>query len=155
MLINVVASSWLVISRRERKKKRMIDSCTVVRCRHGPLLGWDQGMQFVAQEVGGALVILWGNHEMENGTGAFVHTKDCKSDFDGVYGPILDRVLPSDWRVGYGTSHKPVRWSMFEPGGFLLEPLLSNLKVVVKVGKTVLVHGGLDLEHLTMMVSKD
>jgi hypothetical protein len=80
----------------------------------------------------------------------FVCTKDYKSDFDGVYGPILDRVLPSDWRVGYGTRHKPVCWSIFEPGGFLVEPLLSNLKVVVKVGKTLLVHdGGLDSEHLT------
>lgn len=103
-----------------------------------------------AAVAGGVLVMLWGNHEVENADGVFTCTaRSFTGDFDSQYAEVLDRVLDSDWRKGYDDSLKPARWAMFEPGGFLAKPFLSKLKVAVKVGRTVFVHGGLDVEHLT------
>ena len=56
-----------------------------------------------------------------------------------------------NWKDEYGVGafpaapHKrPYRFATMEPGSILAAPLLSKLKVAVKVGKSVLVHGGLN-----------
>jgi hydrogenase maturation factor len=100
-----------------------------------------------AVKEGGAVVILWGNHEIENATGCNSFPMDYADDFDGIYGPMLDSEWKANWRLQYPDT-KPVRLAFFEPGGLLASPLLRNLKIAVKVGKSVLVHGGLTMDHL-------
>jgi hypothetical protein len=113
-----------------------------------------------AKHAGGAVVILWGNHEVNNATGDFTCTRNYK-DFEKTFGPILDEWKgnkPEEWREQYrqnadvrsfrNETGYAARFAAFEPGGPLSGPFLSNLKVAVQVGRTVLVHAGLRVEHL-------
>jgi len=104
-----------------------------------------------AKQAGGAVIILWGNHEMLNATGDFTCTTNDKA-FEKTFGPILDEWKGNnkseEWHEQYQKRKYAARHATFEPGGPLSGPLLSNLKVAVQVGRTVLVHAGLRVEHL-------
>lgn len=110
-----------------------------------------------AQQAGGAVVVLWGNHEVCQSIGDFT----CTQNYDGfeeTFGPILDEWngnKPDVWRELYRQNASfrnktgyAARFAAFEPGGPLAVPFLSNLKVAVQVGRTVLVHAGLRADHL-------
>jgi len=59
-----------------------------------------------------------------------------------------DKETPAvDWRAQY-VENQPARWATYEPNGLLARSLLQNMKVAIKVGKTVCVHAGLTAEHL-------
>lgn len=96
-------------------------------------------------EQGGALVILWGNHEVCNAEHKFSCTEN-ETEFEETFGSVLDK-NDKTWRDKYG-HHYAARSAAMEPGGLLAEPFLSKLKVSVKVGRTVIVHGGLTVDHL-------
>lgn len=109
-----------------------------------------------AKEAGGAVVLLWGNHEVLNAIGRFDCTTDKKA-FQETFGKVLgDNPTPTTTttnykalgRVAYYGEDCHVRFAALAPGGPLAEPFLSKLKVAVKVGRTVLVHAGLTVDHL-------
>lgn len=104
-----------------------------------------------AVEHGGALILLWGNHEYVNAEGIFACTVNHR-EFESSFGDVLDK-YSTTWRNKYeksGKSGYAARSAAFEPGGLLSEPFMSNLKVSVKVGRTVMVHGGLTITHLAL-----
>lgn len=99
-----------------------------------------------AQKEGGRVVVLWGNHEVWNAERNFTCTND-ESAFETTFGDLLDGLEGGiAWRDNF--KQYPVRSRTFCPGGLLAEPFLSKLKMVVKIGNTVLVHGGLTVRHL-------
>ena len=100
-----------------------------------------------AKQAGGAVVILWGNHEVLNATGDFFCTTNDEA-FEKTFGPILDEWKGNKSEEWRGRKKYAARYATFEPGGPLSGPFLSNLKVAVQVGRTVLVHAGLRVEHL-------
>jgi hypothetical protein len=126
-----------------------------------------------APAVGGRVVLLTGNHEIMNAIGNFDYvTHDLEfeasvgqkidenlrfplspssSSTTTTSGELLEQTLssagPPQWRVQYGGNH-PARWTCFEPGGLLVAPLMSNMKVAFQVGKTVCVHAGLRASHI-------
>uniref|UniRef100_A0A7S1GPX1 Calcineurin-like phosphoesterase domain-containing protein n=1 Tax=Cyclophora tenuis TaxID=216820 RepID=A0A7S1GPX1_CYCTE len=90
----------------------------------------------------GQVIVLWGNHEVLNSLGDFYYTTG-DDEYQQQVGVIVDNALGSTyWRAQFA-DYQPSRWATYEPGGILAEPLLKNLKVAVKVGKTVCVHAGL------------
>lgn len=107
-----------------------------------------------AQLHGGALVMLWGNHEVSNVMGDFECSKDSTC-FKESLGSALAAMSalddgtewPPDWPLRYGNEHL-ARRTAFAPGGPLAIDLLSKLKVVVKVGRSILVHAGITAEVL-------
>lgn len=101
-----------------------------------------------ATKEGGHVILLWGNHEALNAQGLFHYTTG-EEEYEKTLGPIIDEQLKSDrWRFQY-SGNQPARWAAYEPGsGVLSHPILANMKVAVKVGKTVCVHAGLTAEHL-------
>jgi hypothetical protein len=128
-----------------------------------------------ADEVGGQVVMLHGNHEALNANGLFhyadprgnVEVEECfdtvlnqvrkesDGDEDEGVGGLLSSSKGDDgnvkakglWKMQYA-GNQPTRWAAFEPSGWLAEPLLSNMKVSVVVGQTVFVHAGLTASHL-------
>jgi Calcineurin-like phosphoesterase len=100
-----------------------------------------------AQEEGGRVILLWGNHEALNAAGLFQYTTG-DAEYEQYVGTSLDASLRSNrWRLQFA-GNQPARWAAFEPGGLLASPLLANMKVAVQVGKTVCVHAGLTKQHL-------
>ena len=101
-----------------------------------------------AAAQGGCVVLLWGNHEALNAGGMFHYTTG-EGEYEAWLGPKIDAQLQTQkWRVQYA-GNQPARWAAYEPGaGVLAHPLLSNMKVAVKVGRTVCVHAGLTAKHL-------
>lgn len=100
-----------------------------------------------AQEDGGRVIVLWGNHEALNAAGLFHYTTG-DSEYEVAVGSPLDTSLKTNrWRLQFA-GNQPARWAAFEPGGLLANTLLGNMKVAVQVGKTVCVHAGLKKEHL-------
>lgn len=100
---------------------------------------------------GGAVQILYGNHEALNAVGLFQYALD-EDEFEDVLGKPIDLVMTqslntTNWRHQFA-GNSPVRWAAFEPGGILSDTLCKNLKVAFVVGKTVCVHAGLTLDHL-------
>lgn len=97
---------------------------------------------------GGAVILLWGNHEALNAGGMFHYTTG-EFEYEQNLGKSIDAQLASNkWRVQYA-GNQPARWAAYEPGaGVLAHPLLSHMKVAVKVGRTVCVHAGLTSKHL-------
>jgi len=87
--------------------------------------------------------------------GNFVFANDYDKKWANAFEDVLKREKGESWAKLYGRPDSIVagscdsaREAVMEPGGLLAKPLLSKLKVVVKVGKTVFVHGGLTTEHL-------
>ena len=103
-----------------------------------------------AAEQGGHVIVLWGNHEALN-AGAQFHYTAGEEEYERIIGARIDQALSSSslqWRTQFG-NHQPARWATYEPGnGILATPLLANLKVAVKVGRTLCVHAGLTSQHL-------
>mmetsp|Transcript_16624 Transcript_16624/g.25431 ORF Transcript_16624/g.25431 Transcript_16624/m.25431 type:complete len:513 (+) Transcript_16624:104-1642(+) len=102
-----------------------------------------------AEEEGGALVMLHGNHEAMNAEGHFQYANPGGNfEFDHFIGKKLDQQLNTPlWRLQYA-DNQPARWAACEPGGVLAQQLLSNMKVVVVVGRTCFVHAGLTAGHI-------
>lgn len=97
---------------------------------------------------GGHVILLWGNHEALNAGGMFHYTTG-EDEYEQVLGHRIDEQLETEkWRLQYA-GNQPARWAAYEPGsGVLAHPLLANMKVAVKVGRTVCVHAGLTTQHL-------
>jgi len=101
-----------------------------------------------AHQHGGALAVLYGNHETMNVEGLFQYAWDQgNAEFEEEMGSTLDSVLTNRWRLQFA-GNQPARWAAMEPGGILAQPFLTSLKVAVVVGKSVMVHGGLTMKHI-------
>lgn len=100
-----------------------------------------------AQAAGGAVIVLWGNHEALNAAGLFQYATD-DVEYEQQLGTYLDDKLQTErWRIQFA-GNQPSRWAAYEPGGLLAKRLMANMKVAVKVGRTVCVHAGLTAKHL-------
>ena len=101
-----------------------------------------------AAAAGGAVSVLWGNHEVLNATGLFHYTTG-PHEFERLLGKPLDLHTPMRhaWRRQFA-GNQPVRWAACEPGGLLAQSLLSQLSVALVVGRTLCVHAGLTVRHL-------
>lgn len=100
-----------------------------------------------AKKEGGKVICLYGNHEALNAMGMFSYAMSDK-EYEEEVGPAVDEALKTkEWRKQY-VGNQPARWATFEPNGLLSRPLLANMKLAVKVGRTVCVHAGLTREHL-------
>ena len=97
----------------------------------------------------GKVILLVGNHEALNAMGLFQYAPS-DLEHEQTIGRAVDDVLGTQnlWRKQYA-NNQPARWASYEPGGLLAHSLLRNMKVAVRVGKTVCVHAGLLPEHLT------
>lgn len=100
-----------------------------------------------AAKDGGALSVLWGNHEVMNALGLFHYTQG--DEFEQRVGKPLDLHTPMrrHWRTQFA-GNQPARWAAWEPGGLLAHALLANLSVALLVGRTLCVHAGLKTRHL-------
>jgi len=109
---------------------------------------------------GGKVILLIGNHEAMNALGQFQYVYEnidvndssgnsySNSEHEHKIGVAVDEELQTpNWRIQYA-NNSPCRWACYEPGGLLSVSLLSNMKVAVRVGKTVIVHAGLRPSHL-------
>lgn len=96
----------------------------------------------------GKVILLVGNHEALNAMGLFQYAFS-DHEHEQTIGKAVDSVLGAQnmWRKQYA-NNQPARWASYEPGGLLAHSLLRNMKVAVRVGKTVCVHAGLKPEHL-------
>lgn len=96
---------------------------------------------------GGAVQLLYGNHEALNAVGLFQYTVG-DDELEENLGKPLDLIAASpNWRLQFA-GNSPVRWAAFEPGGLLSETLCKNFKVAVVIGRTLCVHAGLTSQHL-------
>lgn len=104
-----------------------------------------------AKEEGGALLLLHGNHEALNANGLFQYAfPGGNKEIDATFGAELDSRRGNGtqtWRLQYA-GNQPSRWAIFEPGGYLSEPLMMKMKVATVIGHSCFVHGGLTKEHL-------
>jgi len=103
-----------------------------------------------AYEAGGALLLLYGNHESLNAAGLFQYTNPGGNmEFERTIGARIDYNYGSNrWRLQFA-GNQPSRWASFEPGGLLSANMLSNMLVTCVVGRTVFVHAGLMASHLS------
>ena len=128
-----------------------------------------------AQTQGGAVIFLFGNHELWTSVGFYQldherymqnldYDDGIDDEFEVEFGDHLELSIgkmEEDWRyartlhhiVTNGVALHPrkvaARWAAMEPGGLLAKHFLSNFKIAVKVGQTILVHAGIAPEHLT------
>ena len=102
-----------------------------------------------AQEAGGGVLLLHGNHEALNAVGLFNYAlPEGNVEFEEIIGKGVDKYFQNQrWRIQFA-GNQPSRWAACEPGGLLSEPLLSKMKVSVVVGHTVFVHAGLTKKHI-------
>jgi Calcineurin-like phosphoesterase len=102
-----------------------------------------------AQRCGGAVTVLWGNHEVCNAEGDFTCTCD-QTAFQKSFAPAI--MAPGPLCAGDDGRNTAdpfaVRRQIFARGGLLAHTFLSKLKVVTKVGRSIFVHGGLLPMHL-------
>ncbi|KAG7337897.1 calcineurin-like phosphoesterase [Nitzschia inconspicua] len=104
-------------------------------------------MSHQAQAQNGKVIVLVGNHEVLNAMGLFQYALGDE-EYEERVAPVVDAQLGTKaWRTQY-VGNQPARWATYEPGGLLAASLLANMKVAVKVGRTVLVHAGLRPEHI-------
>lgn len=105
-----------------------------------------------AHMAGGALLLLYGNHESLNAAGLFQYANvQGNAEFECDVGTRIDYNLRSNrWRLQFA-GNEPSRWATLEPGGLLCENLLSNMMVACVVGRTVFVHAGLTANHLRVV----
>jgi hypothetical protein len=97
-----------------------------------------------AAKAGGALLLLYGNHESLNAAGLFQYANPGgNTEFEKTIGARIDYNYGSNrWRLQFA-GNEPSRWASFEPGGLLSENMLGNMLVSCVVGRTVFVHAGL------------
>lgn len=99
-----------------------------------------------AKVAGGAVVILWGNHELFNTRGDYDDSVDDNLAWSRAFGKAMEHRHGLEWRKGFWNvphlGNDKARWAAMEAGGLLAIPLLSKLKVMVKVGRSVFVHAG-------------
>lgn len=109
-----------------------------------------------ASQEGGAVQVLYGNHEALNAVGLFQYVAS-EDEMEQVLGKPLDLIMDHNFNSTTGESgmwrrqfagNSPVRWAAFEPGGVLSDTLCRHFKVAFVVGRTVCVHAGLTLAHL-------
>lgn len=119
-----------------------------------------------AAKAGGAVVVLWGNHEALNCQGQFHYTTGEQEYQEMVQSTVTqecDNHEDENVLRETGTAdsisrildlwsgpprHQPARQATYDPGtGLLVHPLLAKLKVAVKVGRTLCVHAGLTAHH--------
>lgn len=102
-----------------------------------------------AEKAGGALLLLYGNHESLNAAGLFQYANPGGNvEFEKTIGARIDYNYGSNrWRLQFA-GNEPSRWASFEPGGLLAENMLGNMLVACVVGRTVFVHAGLTATHL-------
>lgn len=98
-----------------------------------------------ARKSGGYLILLYGNHEFSN---MICDTRYCmfwknQSAFVETFEQIIKRWLNVSGGVT-DNRYLEFRRALFSPGGPLAGPFLSKLKVAVKVGSTILAHGGIE-----------
>lgn len=100
---------------------------------------------------GGRVFLLHGNHEALNANGLFQYADpDGNVEIESTLGHSFDEQKSEGtarWRIQYA-GNEPTRWAAFEPGGWLSQPLYSQMPVAVVVGKTCFVHAGLTKDHL-------
>ncbi|OEU18365.1 Metallo-dependent phosphatase [Fragilariopsis cylindrus CCMP1102] len=95
----------------------------------------------------GKVILLVGNHEAMNSMGLFQYAIN-DLEHERKIGLAVDEELETpNWRIQYA-KNQPSRWSSYEPGGLLATSLLANMKVAIRVGRTVCVHAGLRPSHL-------
>lgn len=100
-----------------------------------------------ALHTGGKVILLIGNHEAMNAMGLFQYAIN-DIEHERVIGIAVDEELDTpNWRIQYA-KNQPSRWACYEPGGLLASSLLANMKVAIRVGRTVCVHAGLRPSHL-------
>ena len=100
-------------------------------------------LQTDAKAAGGALHVLNGNHELMNAAGDLRYvTAGGFLEFEGV--PGVDLADPRASRV---PEPMRARWLAFAPGGPYARKLATR-PVILVVGETVFVHGGLLPEHV-------
>ena len=102
-----------------------------------------------AKKAGGALLLLYGNHESLNAAGLFQYADPGgNAEFERTVGRRIDYNFGSNrWRLQFA-GNEPSRWAAMEPGGLLSEDLLGNMMVACVLGRTAFVHAGLTAEHL-------
>ena len=104
-----------------------------------------------AKKAGGAVVVLWGNHELMNASGDYQCASSYGKPWSDAFEKALDRRHGEHWRNLFHVTSSwddPARWAAMEPGGLLSVPFLSKLKVMVKVGRSVFVHAGFYAEDI-------
>ena len=96
----------------------------------------------------GKVILLVGNHEALNAMGLFQYAF-TDHEHEVCIGSQVDATLGPEnlWRKQYA-NNQPARWASYEPGGLLAHSLLRNMKVAVRVGKTLCVHAGMSPQHL-------
>mmetsp|Transcript_10964 Transcript_10964/g.23295 ORF Transcript_10964/g.23295 Transcript_10964/m.23295 type:complete len:558 (-) Transcript_10964:337-2010(-) len=102
-----------------------------------------------AMAAGGRVVLLIGNHEVLNAMGLFQYAYS-DVEHEQVIGAAVDAAINGEqnkWRVQY-VGNQPARWASYEPGGLLAHSLMRNMKVAIRVGRTVCVHAGLKPHQL-------
>jgi len=102
-----------------------------------------------AKAAGGELHILLGNHEIMNADLDFRYVTPGAWDMWGdanTSGTMMVRLRDRLLNMGYPEYMKS-RINAFKPGGFVAKQM-SEMKVAIQIGDTVLVHGGLRLKHV-------
>lgn len=127
------------------------------------LLFWVERLAKEAAAHGGALHILNGNHEVMNVRGVFRYvTHGGLVDFQRwqLAQRISDSLKEkcdcgSDYRKALaaanmfkGDAHADARWTALQPGGPVTRRFLSRYPVVLQVGSTLFVHGGVLPQHV-------
>lgn len=128
-----------------------------------------------AETQGGAVIFLYGNHEVWTSIGfyqldheRYMQNLDCDDgiddEFEVEFGDHLEvamQEIEEDWRYARTLHHivtngielhprkVAARWAAMEPGGLLAKYFLSNFKIAIQVGQTILVHAGIVPQHLT------
>ena len=102
-----------------------------------------------AKAAGGAILLLYGNHESLNAAGLFQYANPGGNiEFEKTIGSRIDYNFGSNrWRLQFA-GNEPSRWAAFEPGGLLAENMMGNMLVACVMGRTVFVHAGLTANHL-------
>ena len=95
-------------------------------------------------------ILLYGNHESLNAAGLFQYANPGgNKEFEDTIGKRIDYNYGSNrWRLQFA-GNEPCRWASFEPGGLLADNMLQNMLVACVVGRTVFVHAGLTVSHLS------
>jgi hypothetical protein len=104
-----------------------------------------------AQQYGGTIIVLLGNHEIMNIGGDFrcvASNEPWKKAFDKYYGQQFGGGGDTNWKKLYftmspahGLPSFPTRWATCQPGtGILAQHFFAHCKVLVQVGTTVIVH---------------
>lgn len=97
----------------------------------------------------GKVILLVGNHEAMNAMGLFQYAYS-DIEHERTIGVAVDATIggaQNKWRTQY-VGNQPARWASYEPGGLLAHSLMRNMKVAIRVGRTVCVHAGLKPSHL-------